>query len=84
MDFISPTFLLNNTRGAPGWLSGLSVRLLISAQVVISRFKKCFPGCQGLQWAGGSSHELANTASVFMGRLNGKIAVNRSTTFETI
>ena len=28
----------NNKRGAPGWLSRLSVRLLVSAQVVISWF----------------------------------------------
>ena len=33
----------NNTSGAPGWLSGLSSRLLVSAQVMISWFVSLSP-----------------------------------------
>ena len=31
-------WLMDDETGAPGWLSRLSVKLLISAQVMISRF----------------------------------------------
>ena len=34
---------IRNVGGAPGWLSGLSVQLLVSAQVMISRFMASSP-----------------------------------------
>ena len=55
--WLEDTSYTKHITGAPGWLSRLSVQLLISAQVMISRFVRlfCETECQVRLYADGTN-----------------------------